>query len=99
MVTAEALPALAELPAHLADPSGRHLEGLAQVLGALVAGHRLDDAALPWREGLQPGREVETELDLVRDRGDGVVAQPLLEGIEVPLAIDDPAEVLVRPGR
>src|SRR5207249_5774405 len=89
-------PAVAELPPLLADPARRQLELPAQVPGALVAGHRPDQAPLTAREGLQPGREVDPERDLIGDRGEGVVAQPLLEGVEQRLAVGRRVELLVR---
>jgi hypothetical protein len=50
-----------ELTPQLADPTGRHLELATQVGGALVAGHRPDEAPLAGGEGPQPGREVDPE--------------------------------------
>src|SRR5262245_65201812 len=89
-------PVVVEFLAHLADPAGRDLELLAQVRGALVARHGPDDTPLTGRKGPQPGREVNTKGDLVGDRGEGVVAQPFLEGVQQRLAVRVGVEVFVR---
>jgi hypothetical protein len=80
-VAQEPKPIVVQLLPHLADPSGRHLEALAQVQGALVPHHAADHSPLARGQGLEPGGEVDAELDLVEHWGDGVVVQPFFQGI------------------
>src|SRR5262249_50706907 len=51
-------PAVAERAPQLADPARRHVERLAQVLGALALGHGPDHPPLAAGERPEPGREV-----------------------------------------
>src|SRR5262249_47096841 len=62
-----AQPGVAKLAPQLADPPRRHLELLAQVLGALALGHRPDEAPLAAGERPEPGREINAERGLVGD--------------------------------
>src|SRR5262249_60003789 len=84
-----------ELPPQLADTAGAEAELPGDVAGALAGHQVIDDQAVAPAEGEQPGREVAPEHDLLGDRRLGVVAQPLLEGVLLPLAQRLVAEPLV----
>lgn len=76
-----ALPVGVELTAELADAALAGAVLASQFLGAVALNHVQDDVAVTGGQSGEPCREVESEADLIRHRGAGVVGQGFGKGI------------------